>query len=134
MNIPNQLILSSSESVTFKERRECVVIKPLRCRETGLTFLWVEISPVVIGESLGVREDIDRVVLAPRHVGYYLDEMKEFPIYVYILLAKVDLSETDVISVKDCDNVAWGEINREKSVFQLPEMMKKIMRCIHLKK
>jgi len=113
MNIPNKFILSSSEINSFKERRECIVIKPIKCEETNLTFLWVEINPVVIGEPLGVQGDIDRVVLAPRHAGYYLDDINSYPLYVYILLPKIDLSHTDVISAKDCYNLAWGELYRK---------------------
>lgn len=112
MAIPSQFYLSSSDTNIFRNSRECKLIKTVIGKETNVTFLWVSISPGIPGEQLGsVAEDINKLLLAPKHKGYYFDNAKEYPLYVYILLPKTQMDYINTISFGEYEIVGWGEIN-----------------------
>jgi len=110
------LYLSSDDSVIFRRGRRCQIEREILEKNSLLTFLYVNISPAFGGKSFGVKGEIHYVILAPRHKGYYLDNIENFPVYVYILLPPPEYEAgTDVLFDK-CKILAWGKLtdHREK--------------------
>jgi hypothetical protein len=73
----------------------------------------VRIDPLLNGPFLG-KDDIDQVVLVPRHVGGSLDRPSDAPVAVHIALSpRGDHSEP-------VETIAWGDVIWDLKEMSLP--------------
>lgn len=107
--------LSSMESKTFSNTRQCLFLKTLYF-DTGKKCVLAKITPAVIGENFGSAEDIEYVVLVSRHDEDSMSLLTEFPHFVFIAKSLVnDIGSKLTISKSDLQILAWGEIYRTKA-------------------
>ncbi|OJX54869.1 MAG: hypothetical protein BGO88_03060 [Flavobacterium sp. 38-13] len=110
----DKYILSSLDSYEFEEPRIIEIIKSIFIqsdvkRKEG----WlVKIEPSLIGQSYGLgAENIDYLILSPRHLDVIISDIKEFPCFVYIIRIKDNkVPSVDILDVNDTEVIAWGEI------------------------
>lgn len=107
--------LSSMDSVSFAETRECVFVKVLSF-SGGKQCVLARVDPPVIGQQYGLEgKDLDLLFLASRHEGELLDPIKSFPCFVFIARPLVpNLGQRDVVLKEDLEIIAWGELYRTK--------------------
>ena len=106
-------ILSSSESYEFEVAREIEIIKSVFLNEKEA---WVvKIIPYIVGQKYGlIGEDINYLLLSPKHADIELSNIKEFPCFVYITrLLDNSIPQRDIIFSNELEIIAWGEINPE---------------------
>jgi hypothetical protein len=71
------------------------------------------LRPGVIGQSFGFGEDIDRVILTARHEGASIDDVQEFPFFVFITIPSGEIRNlSSPIRSDDLRIIAWGELYR----------------------
>jgi hypothetical protein len=51
-------------------------------------YVWVRVDPIFEPKVFGTDRPIDRVILAPRHMGESLNNPGEWPVHVYVCIAK----------------------------------------------
>ncbi len=106
--------LSSLDSYKFQQSRRFEIIKLISISsESALKDAWiVKINPNLIGQDFGLgNEDIDYLVLTARHKGVKINNIKEFPCFVYIMRIKDNrIPLEDVLESKVIEVIAWGEI------------------------
>ena len=112
---PTTYYLSSMESVSFAETRECQFIKVLSF-DTGKQCVLAWVDPPVIGQPYGLGgKDLDLLLLASRHEGELLHPVSNFPCFVFICRPLVDsLAERDQIRKEDLAIIGRGEIYRTR--------------------
>lgn len=112
---PTTYYLSSLDSVSFAETRECVFTKKLAFT-SGKECILAKVDPPVIGQRYGLGgKDIEYLFLASRHEGEPLDPIKSFPCFVFIARPLVpDLEAKEAIDKEDLEIIAWGEVYRTK--------------------
>ncbi len=109
--------LSSLDSKQFENAREFEVIKQISL-QSGFNQKegWlVKISPNLVGQNYGLGgEDIDYLILTPRHIGISIEDIKQFPCYVYIIRIKNNsIPPENILESKDLETIAWGEIYQD---------------------
>lgn len=76
-------------------------------------YVWVRIAPPVIGQPFGVGNDLEDLVLSPRHQGASLSPPTDFPTAVQVYIARSpDVLRARSFEVKDVEMAAWCEIYR----------------------
>jgi hypothetical protein len=106
--------LSSLESTRFEPVRECRLVQTLMF-DTGKQAALASIQPSVVGQDFNRAEDIDSVILAPRHEGATIDPITEFPCFVFIAIPRAGREALhDRISSDDLEVIAWGELYRTR--------------------
>lgn len=99
-----KLYLSSYEYLDFDIPREIldyrkVVIGNRHC-------LLVSVDNPVIGQKYGLTQDVNELYLINRFDEMAFDRLREFPIDVYVLIAKN--SSIEISSINDLENIAWA--------------------------
>jgi len=106
--------LSSLDYSTLEQTRVCQLLKFLHFA-SGNECALVCVDPPVLGQLFGVADDIDHLILAPRHEGYPLSRIREFPCFVHVARPRVEgLEFCDAIEVSDLEHFAWGELYRSR--------------------
>ena len=108
--------------------------RPRACRVRGhlrnlanTKSLLVHVDPPVIGQPFGLGgQDIDELVLSPRHRGAVLDPPSEWPLYVYVhrLLDGDVVRDLAISSAKQIEPVTWAMLFRRED-----EAMAEYLRC-----
>jgi len=109
-----ECFLSSLDSYQFKQKREFEIIKQISIHsESNQKEGWVvKITPNLIGQSYGLGgEDIDYLILTPRHLGVNIYDIKKFPCFVYIIrIINNKIPTENIIDSNSVEVIAWGEI------------------------
>ena len=109
---PETLYLSSLESPRFAPVRECRIVDVLTF-DTGKLAVRAEVEPPVQGQDLGRGEDVQSVVLTPRHEGASIAPVEEFPCFVFITVPRQGLEHvTSPVRADDLEIIGWGELYR----------------------
>ena len=106
--------LSSLDSYALEMVRTCdfVAIKHFG---SGKECALATVEPPIPGHIFGLHSDVAEVVLAARHEGDILSDIKEFPCFVHVARSvNADIQNEDVVDVADLVNLAWGELYRSK--------------------
>jgi hypothetical protein len=107
--------LSSLDSHALEAVRACdfVAIKHF---DTGKECIVAEVSPPIQGHSFGLSHDLTEVVLAARHQGDDLNNIRQFPCFVHVARAvTADIRSKNVVTAAELENLAWGELYRSRS-------------------
>jgi hypothetical protein len=104
--------LGSSEARTLSDVRKCTGAVLLPGRRSGGGYVLVQIEPPIIGQQYGLGgEDINEVVLAPRHAGVTLLPLSESPASVHVaLLLKSPPEAVRGVGAEDLKALGWGEV------------------------
>jgi hypothetical protein len=108
---PPDFYLASSEGYDMEEPRQCWQIKRVATEKRD-DLLLVKINPPLIGQKFGLGDkDIDKVFLAPRHVGASLFPINQWPLFVHVARPLVDGPE-DCLRFREADLelIAWAEL------------------------
>ena len=107
--------LSSMDSLSFEQTRECVFVRELHFASGKECFL-VRVSPPVIGQGYGLGgQDIEYLVLASRHAGQPVDPIGASPCFVHIARPLNDgVCTKDTLETSDVEVIAWGEVYRTR--------------------
>lgn len=107
--------LSSLDSYVLEAVRVCDFVTIKHC-DTGKECVIAEVDPPIAGHVFGLVSDVTEVVLAARHEGDVLSDIREFPCFVHVARAViVGLRNQDIVVARDLENLAWGELYRSKS-------------------
>lgn len=109
--IGDKYYLSSLESTRFEPVRECRVVEELAF-DTGKSAIVGRIEPGVIGQDFNRSADLDTVILASRHEGASIEEITEFPFFVFIAIAREGYQLKSPIRSDDLEIIGWGELYR----------------------
>lgn len=102
--------LSSVDSVRFSAVRECRFYRLLTF-DSGKIAVEARLSPGVVGQDFGEGLDIERVILTARHEGSSLDQITEFPCFVFIAIPRRGLLVLESpIRSDDLEIIGWGEL------------------------
>ncbi len=112
--------LSSLESHQFEQTRELELLRVVKIstNETIKEGWLVKVTPNVVGQNYGLgNDDIDYLVLTPRHKDVKISSIEDFPCFVHIArIEDNNLFGGDKINVNELEVIAWGEIyNNRKS-------------------
>ena len=109
--------------------------RPRACRVRGhlrnlanTKSLLVHVDPPVIGQPFGLGgQDIDELVLSPRHRGAVLDPPSEWPLYVYVdrLLDGDVVRDLAISTAKQIEPITWAMLFRTED-----EAMAEYLRCV----
>jgi hypothetical protein len=76
-------------------------------------YAWVDVDPVLDPTETGISTTLDRVLLAPRHEGVYLDEPRDdWPIHVYLLTTPEELVDSEEVPADAVRIRAWALLTR----------------------
>lgn len=104
--------LSSSEQYNLRGPRECYKRKKLYGKNPD-GYMLCDIKPEILGQQLGLENDINQVVLASRYLNYSLFSIATWPAYVHIAIPTVkDIENVDFIDEKHIKLIGWGEITK----------------------
>lgn len=103
--------LSSLESARFEPVRECRFDRLLTF-DSGKVAVEARLSPAVVGQDFNRAEDIERVILSPRHEGASIDPISEFPCFVFITIPRQHETLQSPIRSDDLEIIGWGELYR----------------------
>jgi hypothetical protein len=109
--IGDKYYLSSLESTRFAPVRECKIVEALAF-DTGKSAVLGLINPGVIGQDFNRSADIDEVVLASRHEGVSIEEIAQFPCFVFIAIARDGYRLQSPTRADDLEIIGWGELYR----------------------
>ncbi len=76
-----EFFLTSTEVRTTLIPRKCKVIEPLWSRERQTFFFRIHIEPPI---RITFRDEVDQIVIAPRHQGVDLFNKKQLTPFVYV--------------------------------------------------
>ena len=109
--------------------------RPRACRVRGHLRHWahrecllVHVDPPVIGQPFGLGgQDIDELVLSPRHRGAVLEPPSEWPLYVFVLRSlDGDVVRDLAISCPEqIEIISWAKLFRTED-----EAMAEYLRCV----
>ncbi len=103
--------LSSLESARLEPVRSCEVVESL-VLDTGKRAVLGRIDPPVVGQDFG-RDDIDTVFLTARHEGASVDPVSEFPLFVFVAVAKTaGRALVSPVRAEELEIIGWGELYR----------------------
>lgn len=103
--------LTSSEGYNLEEVRSCYKEKRmLGCHPNG--YMVCEIKPPIMGQPYGLGgQDINKIIIASRHIEYSIFSINEWPAYVHVArLTNDDLSDKFTIAENDIDSIGWAEL------------------------
>lgn len=104
--------LSSLDSYALEAVRACSFIAFTHF-DTGKLCVVAELDPPIAGQPFGLTNDVGQVILASRHEGDDLADIKEFPCFVHVAALKSgNIEDHDIVSAADLQNLAWGELYR----------------------
>jgi hypothetical protein len=102
--------IASSEGYSMEEPRRCRMIRRL-CGDHRDDYLLVRLEPPLIGQPFGLgASDIDQVVLATRHLGDSLFNVRRWPVSVHVARPLVPLDSRDLVHDDEMEEIAWAEI------------------------
>ena len=119
MNEPD-FYLASTENAELTMPRRCWSIKRL-ATDSRDDLLLAKIDPPLLGQRYGLGEqDIDYVLLAPRHKGGSLFPINEWPLYVHVarLLIK-DVQMHKKLDTGEFELIAWAELYKTEKDAEL---------------
>jgi len=109
--------------------------RPRACRVRGhlrnlanTKSLLVHVDPPVIGQPFGLGgQDIDELVLSPRHRGAVLDPPSEWPLYVFVLrsLDGDVVRDLAISSPEQIEMISWATLFRTED-----EATVEYLRCV----
>lgn len=104
--------LSSLDSSRFELVRECNVRRHT-VTESGKPALVVVVDPPVPGQDFNRADDISAVVLVARFEGSTVPPINEFPRFVHIAIAPIDmLHGFGRLRSAHLQAIGWGELYR----------------------
>ncbi|MCG8322559.1 MAG: hypothetical protein MI921_23875 [Cytophagales bacterium] len=110
--------LSSLDSYQFTEIRELEVLREIVIEPKSKEAWLVKVNPSVIGQNFGLGgEDINYLILTPRHKGENMHPLPKFPCFVHIARILSNhlppVTETTMRS-KELETIGWGEIYKRR--------------------
>jgi hypothetical protein len=107
--------LSSLDSERFEPVRECQVIRSVMIGPDKPGVL-VRLAPGVPGQDYGSGDDLTEFVLTTRFEGADVQEIEEFPCFVFVARALEPWDpESDRANPSDLEIVGWAELYRTRS-------------------
>jgi hypothetical protein len=74
-----------------------------------------EVAPPIPGHVFGLASDVSEVVLAARHEGDVLSNIRTFPCFVHVARPLIaDIRNQKLVLAADLENLAWGKLYRSK--------------------
>jgi len=115
--------LASSEGYGMEEPRRCWRLKRLRSDKRD-DLLLIRIEPPLPGQKYGLgNQDVNVVLVAPRHQGATLFPINEWPLFVHVARLLIDNpQEQDRLHDRDFESVAWAELYRSEREARLKEL------------
>lgn len=103
--------LASKEGYGLEVPRKCWISAGLAL-DTRDDLALIEVTPPLMYEDPIQGEILlDRVAIAPRHVGASIFLVHEWPVFVHILRIKESVPVGNKnLSESDVENIAWGEL------------------------
>lgn len=103
--------LASTEGYGMEEPRWCYRIKRLRGDHRD-DHLLIRVEPPFIGQQYGLgAQDIDEVVVAPRHRGVSLFPITAWPVFVHVARPLVaNPAGRTTIHDEELEEIGWGEL------------------------
>ncbi len=106
--------LASSEGYGLLHPRRCRSLKRL-ASDNRDDLLLISIQPPILGQPHGLgAQDIDQVIVAPRHLGSSLFPISEWPIAVHVVLPLINLDGVDLIEANQMRTIGWAELYRHE--------------------
>ena len=100
--------LSSLDSHALKTVRACEFVA-IKYFDTGKECAVAEVDPPIPGQVFGLAADVTEVLLAVRHEGDVLSNIREFPCFVHVARpVSVDVRHQDVVVAANLENLARG--------------------------
>jgi hypothetical protein len=106
--------LSSSEGYNLEALRACFKERRfIGSHPDG--YMLCEIDPPILGQSYGLgAKDINQIVIASRHAGYSIFDIKEWPAYVHVARLSRDIARDQfVLEEEDIKSIGWAEISEK---------------------
>jgi hypothetical protein len=77
-------------------------------------LLLIKVDPPLPGKSYGLEtQDLNLVLVAPRHRGTSLFPIEEWPVFVHVARALIDHPELrDSLRQEEYELIAWAELYR----------------------
>ncbi len=115
INIPDFYLTSSEGYGLEKSSIACYKRKRLSGKNPH-GYLLCDIFPSLIGQAYGRgEENVSQLILASRHLDFSIFSIKNWPSYVHVAIALVELSEFNYsISEDQMRLIAWGELYKFK--------------------
>ncbi len=109
-SVPTYFLGSSEFTGDFARPRASWLQAPLQGPDSR-QYEWVKVSPPVIGQPFGIGDDIEDLVIAPRHMGSKLPPANgvSTPVQIYIV-RNPHVLRSKSFTVHDLEMVAWGEV------------------------
>lgn len=103
--------LASSEGYDLEAPRRCFRIKRLG-GDFRDDYLLIKVDPPLVGQSHALGgQDVDQIVIAPRHRGVSLFPILEWPVFVHVVRVLVDDPEIrDKLHDSELEEIAWAEL------------------------
>jgi hypothetical protein len=106
--------LSSLDSYALEAVRVCEFVA-IKHFDTGKECAIAEVAPPIPGHVFGLVSDVTEVVLAARHEGDVLSNIRTFPCFVHVARPLIaDIRNQKLVLAADLENLAWGELYRSK--------------------
>ncbi len=109
--VGDMFYLSSLDSVRFEPVRECRIVDML-IFDTGKAAAVARIEPPVMGQDFNRSDDLQTVILVPRHEGVSIDPVSEFPCFVFVAITHEGYELKSPIRSDDLEVIGWGELYR----------------------
>lgn len=115
--------LASTEGYGMEEPRKCKRLKRLTS-ESRDDLLLIEIDPPLVGQKYGLgANDINLVVVAPRHRENSLFPVKEWPVAVHVARLLIeDPQERDIVQNTELETIGWAELYQTQASAQQKTM------------
>lgn len=106
---PSYLLGSSEFDGDFARTRACWLQARLQGPDSR-EYVWVKVWPPVIGQPFGVGDDLEDLILTPRHAGMTLSQLSDDPMPVQIYIVRnIGALLAREFTTEDVEMVAWGE-------------------------
>lgn len=111
--VPDWYLASSEQRGDFAHPRACWVRRILTGPDEG-QYVQVHVQPPVIGQAFGWgQDDIEDIIVAPRHVGSVLLPVQGFPVAVHVYVPRDEgVLQSGTFRPADFELAAWGELYR----------------------
>ena len=106
--------LSSLESHALETVRVCNIVS-IKHFPSGKECAVADLDTPIAGIIFGLTFDVTEIILAARHEGDRLSDIREFPCFVHVARPLVsDIQKNDIVAFSDLENLAWGELYRTR--------------------